>query len=501
MAGASIEVRLADEAATARLGEDLAAAAAAGDVFALAGDLGAGKTTLARGFIRALAGDPDLDVPSPTFTLVQPYEARLPVHHYDLYRLADGAELDELGFDEAVADGVALVEWPERAGDRLPSTAVRIQLTPEGEGRLARIAGPDAAMARIGRSIDIRHFLGTAGAGEATRRFLLGDASARAYETIEAPGLPTRILMNSPRRPDGPPIRDGKPYSQIAHLAETVVPFVAVDRALRDAGYCAPAIHAQDLDRGFLLIEHLGDGGFLGDGAPVAERYVAAARLLADMHARTWPRRMPVAPGVTYELPPYDRAAMLIETELLTDWYLPAETGAQPTNAVRADYANAWTAVLDGIADAEQTLVLRDFHSPNIIWRPERSGFDRLGIIDFQDALWGPAAYDVASLAQDARVTIPEPLERTILDAYCAARSAAGQFDRPAFERAYAVMAAQRNAKILGIFVRLNVRDGKPGYLKHLPRIRDYFARSMRHEALRPVADFLQRNGLAGEAA
>ena len=126
----------------------------------------------------------------------------------------------------------------------------------------------------------------------------------------------------------------------------------------------------------------------------------------------------------------------------------------------------------------------------------ERSGTDRLGIIDFQDAMIGPAAYDVASLAQDARVTIPPELEQEIVEAYCAARERQGDFDRAGFEQAYAIMAAQRNTKILGIFVRLDQRDGKPHYLKHLPRIRDYVARSLRHPALGEVRDFYLRQGV-----
>src|SRR4029453_1046105 len=129
-------------------------------------------------------------------------------------------------------------------------------------------------------------------------------------------------------------------------------------------------------------------------------------------------------------------------------------------------------------------LVLRDYHSPNIIWRAQRRGADRLGLIYFQDALIGPSAYDVASLGMDARVTVPEEIERRVVEAYVRARSAAGPFDRAAFELAYATMAAQRNSKILGIFVRLHRRDGKPAYLKHLPRIRAYLRRALAHPAL-----------------
>ena len=484
MGQSPIERHLPDEAATARLGEDIAAALRPGDVVALSGDLGAGKTTLARATIRAMAGDPALDVPSPTFTLVQAYEAGIPVWHFDLYRLAAPDELDELGFDEATTGGVALVEWPERAAGRMPAEAIHVRLSEQGSGRRATIEAAGAALARLERSFAVRDFLGSAGWGDAHRRFLQGDASTRAYETVEREGEAPRILMNAPRQPDGPPIRDGKPYSQIARLAESVVPFVAVGRALKAAGFAAPEIFSADLDRGLLLLEHLGSGGFLDDGAPVRERYVAAAELLADLHGVAWNPVMPVAQGLDYTVPPYDEEAMAIETELLIEWYLPHMRGRAATDAEREAYAAAWSKAFGELRQAEKSLVLRDYHSPNLIWRAERSGRDRLGILDFQDALIGPSAYDVASLSMDARVTIPPELEAETVAAYCAARERAGGFDRAGFERAYAIMAAQRNSKILGIFVRLNVRDGKPHYLKHLPRIRDYLARSLAHPVL-----------------
>ena len=498
MAEAGLTLFLADEAATARLGDDMAAALRRGDVVALHGDLGAGKSTLARAILRSLSADPGLEVPSPTFTLVQVYETRLPVAHFDLYRLAAPDELDELGFDEAIAGGVALVEWPGRAGDRLPETAVHVRLTEEGAGRRVAIDAPDPALARLRRSLAIRDFLGRAGWGAARRQFLLGDASTRAYETVTLADTAPRILMNAPRQPDGPPIRDGKPYSRIAKLAESVTPFVAVGNALKGAGFAAPDIYAADLEAGLLLIEHLGSGSFLDDGAPVAERYRAAGALLADLHAFRWDPEMPAAPGVVHRVPPYDREAMAMETELLLDWYVPRERGRPASEAERTLFRDAWDKVFDALADAETSLVLRDYHSPNLIWRPERVGRDRLGVIDFQDALIGPAAYDVASLAMDARVTVQPALEAETVAAYCAARGAWGDFDRARFDRDYAIMAAQRNSKILGIFVRLNDRDGKPHYLKHLPRIRGYLSRALAHPALGPVREAYRELGVVG---
>lgn len=496
----AIERFLPDEQATLRLGEDLALALRRGDVLALHGDLGTGKTTLARSLIRALAGDPELEVPSPTFTLVQVYEGRLPIQHFDLYRLSSQDELDELGFDDALEQGAALVEWPEQAGDRLPRDAIRLELTESGAGRLARIFVPEAAASRIARSFAIRDFLARSGWGAASRIYFTGDASARAYEIVALEGRTQRLLMNSPELVLGPPVRDGKAYAEIARTSRTVAAFVALDRALQEGGVSVPEICAQDLENGFLLIEHLGSGNFLADGKPVEERYVAAAELLAVIHGKSWPDRIEAAPGIVHIVPPFDRDAMLIEVELLLDWYVPAVAGHPAEQALRDDFRRLWDALIDRLQSAEMNLVMRDFHSPNIIWRSERSGFDRLGVIDFQDALVGPAAYDMASLAMDARVTVPEEIETATVNAYVAARKSAGNFDAGAFAEAYAIMATQRNSKILGIFVRLDRRDGKPDYLKHLPRIRDYLRRALAHPALADLRDFYIRHGLIEDA-
>lgn len=491
-----VERVLADERDTARLGEDIAMALRPGDAVALTGDLGAGKTTLARGLIRAMAGDAGLDVPSPTFTLVQSYDTRMPIHHYDLYRLSSPDELDELGLDEALAGGAALIEWPERAGDRLPGDVVTLGLADHGAGRLARLSGSGPTFARIERSLAMRDFLASAGWGEASRAYFTGDASARSYELVTMPGQPVRVLMNSPRLVLGPPVRDGRPYAVIAHTAQSVAAFVAIDGALAAAGLSVPEIHAQDLDRGFLLLSHLGSQGILdGDGQPIAERYAASAELLAALHRREWPRQMPVAPGIVHDLPPFDRDALIIEVDLLPAWYVPYATGKPAAEALLARYADLWTQAFDRLDRAEKSIVLRDMHSPNIIWRDDRRGQDRLGIVDFQDAMFGPAAYDVASLAMDARVTIPPAIETATVRAYVDARNAGGPFDEAAFAEAYAIMAAQRNSKILGIFVRLHQRDGKPAYLKHLPRIRDYLGRALAHPALAEMRAFYRANG------
>ncbi|SFJ11792.1 tRNA (adenosine(37)-N6)-threonylcarbamoyltransferase complex ATPase subunit type 1 TsaE [Aerobium aerolatum] len=488
---------LPDEQASNQLGEDIAAALRIADVLLLSGDLGMGKSTLARAIIRAMAGNPELEVPSPTFTLVQAYPTRVPIQHYDLYRLGAPDELEELGFSEAIRDGAVLVEWPERAAEDMPKDAVRLSLSEKGQGRTVSIDAPVDFAERLQRSLLIRRFLDDAGWQHASRNFLVGDASTRAYESVCRSDGTAMILMNAPRRPDGPPIRDGKPYSRIAHLAESVTPFVAIAKVLRDAGFAAPQIPAADLDNGLLLVENLGTQGVLdAHGIPIAERYIASAELLARMHMHQWPQRIEIAPDAVHVVPAYDRVAMAIEIELLTDWYLPYVTGTPTGDEDRAEFAHVWEQMFDLLDDAEKTLVLRDYHSPNIIWREDRRGDDRVGIIDFQDAVIGPAAYDVASLAMDARVTISPELEAAAVDAYCATRARLGVFDREQFETAYAIMAAQRNTKIIGIFVRLDQRDGKPAYLKHLPRIREYLSRALAHPRLAPLVPIYRKAGI-----
>ncbi len=491
---------LEDEAATIQLGEDLALALKPGDCLALSGDLGAGKSTLARAFLRAIADDDTLEVPSPTFTLVQSYELRIPVAHFDLYRLGHASELDELGFDEALSLGVCLVEWPERAEEAFPANRIVLSISHEATGRSVSISGPDNALERIARTLAIRDFLTENGFRDARRRHLSGDASVRAYERVDGrDGHPARILMDAARHKPGPILQDGKYYQQLAHIAEDVIPFVAIDELLRERDFAAPAIYARDLDQGILLIEDLGSDGILDeDGAPIEARYVESARLLARLHAAPAKRDIVLAGGVEHHIPDFDRTAMKIETRLLIDWYLPWKRGTPATEPEKQEYAAIWDGLIDLVETSEKNLLLRDFHSPNIIWRAEQDGIQRIGLIDFQDSMIGPTAYDVASLVQDARVTIEPALAHQMMDAYLADRRAAGPFDEALFLRDWHLMSAQRNCKLVGIWVRLMQRDGKPVYMKHMPRTFAYLEVALRHEALKPLRDWCMKTGLIG---
>ena len=424
---------------------------------------------------------------------MQSYELpSFPLLHADLYRIGEPDELEEIGLSPFPDGTVVLIEWPERAGDALPPDRIDIAFSHSNElgaeARVAEIRGHGKAAAQIERLRSLRQFLDKAGFGEAERRRMAGDASIRSYARLAKDGT-SFILMNSPRRPDGPPIYDGKPYSAAVHLAEDVRPFVAMDAGLRAHGLSAPEIHHTDLEHGFLITEDLGQAVFYqGDPPqPIPDRYEVAADMLVALHSAVLPESLQLAGQANYAIPVFDTDALLVEIGLMPEWYLP-DRGVTLSASSREEFVAMWRELLDRSVEPARTWVLRDFHSPNLIWLEAREGVKRVGLIDFQDAVLGPPAYDLVSLLQDARLDVPEMLELTLLSRYIKGRRAADEhFDAGAFAATYAIMSAQRNTRLLGTFARLNRRDGKPQYLRHQPRIWTYLTRSLEHPALASI--------------
>ncbi len=498
-------VDLPDEGATLSLAADIATLLRPGDLVTLSGELGCGKTTFARGLIRSLTGDPELEVPSPTFTLLQVYDsvikdgAKFPIVHADLFRIKSPSELAELGWDEAADGALVIVEWPERAGGGLSGDRLDIAFHVDPDKppgfRLGAVTGVGTFANRLTLSRSVRQILEEAAFLGAERTFMMGDASTRAYERLVKPDGTRAILMISPPRPDGPAIRFGKPYSAIAHLAEDIRPFVAVDGALRAMGFSAPEIFAHDTRTGLAIIEDLGSEPFVRDDAIVPERYAEAVAALAKLHGEPVPTTLPDGAGDDYVVPPYDLEALSIEVELLPEWYAPHVARTMVSSGAKAGFVTLWRDALGDVLAAPAVLTLRDYHSPNLIWLSQREGVRRVGIIDFQDAVLGHPAYDVASLLQDARVTVPPDLELRLLSLYAKLRRDADPgFDMAAFAKAYAILGAQRATKILGIFARLDKRDRKPQYLVHLPRLQAYLRKNLAHPALAGIKSWVEQN-------
>jgi len=316
------------------------------------------------------------------------------------------------------------------------------------------------------RRAAIAAFLDRAGWGDAGRRPLAADASFRKYERLS--GLRgTAVLMDAP-----PP-------------QENVRPFLKIARHLSALGYSAPTILAEDATVGLLLLEDLGDDTFtrlLAAGADEAALYRLAVDLLIDLH-----RRAEVA---TIDLPLYDDERLLREVSLLTDWYMPA-IGRPASPAVRDDYMARWREVLEMFHGVRTTLVLRDYHVDNLMRLPGRIGIAACGLLDFQDAVIGPAAYDLVSLLEDARRDIAPELVKAMIGRYF---DAFPSMNRDEFLAGYTVLGAQRSAKIVGIFTRLMVRDGKPHYLGHIPRVWRLLEAGLQQPALKSVRPWFEEH-------
>ena len=307
----------------------------------------------------------------------------------------------------------------------------------------------------------LHDFLSQAGWGDANIEVIPGDASFRRYFRLKRSDEQGAMLMHAP-----PPHEDP-------------VPFLNVAQWLTDHQMRAPEIYASDADQGWVLLEDFGNDRMRDwiDAHPEGEEaaYKAAIDALVQLHTK------PAGP-----FPAYDVPTMLREAALFTEWYCP-------THGLDVDadgYLAAWEEALAPLpaAATSRVTVLRDYHAENIMLLNGAPGAPQ-GLIDFQDALAGHPAYDLVSLLQDARRDVSPALEQAMLERYLA--KAAPQGD---FAASYARLGAQRNAKIVGIFSRLDRRDGKPRYLAMIPRVWEAIERDLAHSALAPVARWFDAN-------
>lgn len=313
----------------------------------------------------------------------------------------------------------------------------------------------------------IETFLAANGWGGAARRPLAGDASFRRYERIALDGRKA-VLMDAP-----PPHED-------------VRPFVAIARHLIGLGYSAPEIWAEDAEAGLLVIEDLGDETYtrmLNAGADAETLYALAVDILIDLHKR------PPEEAIPAGLVRYGNGRLLDEAFLLPQWFVPAVTGEPMDEDARRAYGDAWLEVFPTVHAQPKTLVLRDFHVDNLIFVPGRERLAACGLLDFQDALAGPPAYDLMSLLEDARRDVAPEIQSSMLERYA---QAFPDSDWMAFDDSYSILAAQRHAKVIGIFTRLKVRDGKGAYLQHIPRVWRLLENALFNPVLAPVAAWFQ---------
>lgn len=312
---------------------------------------------------------------------------------------------------------------------------------------------------------DLAHrFLNQAGWASAHRKDLAGDASNRRYERLTEPNLgKTAVLMDSPPGPDG-----------------TVHRFVEIANHLRLCGLSAPAILAENNTDGFLLLEDLGDDLFARvlTKSPMLERrlYETATDVLTTLHQSPLPDLEPYCPHLMTEL-----------AGLALSKYAYGVSGPIDPRTL-SQFTTRFSEILERTTQDDQVLIQRDYHAENLLWLPDRIGVARVGLLDFQDAMRGHRAYDLVSLLQDARRDVPKETERAMIDRYI---SETDQDDHR-FRTAYAVLGAQRNLRIMGIFARLSLDYGKLKYIDLIPRVWGYLMRDLEHPALEPVSGLLR---------
>ena len=307
-------------------------------------------------------------------------------------------------------------------------------------------------------------FLKRHGWDQAQRGRLAGDASFRKYDRLED-HRGRVVLMDAP-----PPQED-------------VRPFVRIARHLHAHGFSAPAVLAEDPDAGLLLLEDLGDDTYtrlLARGHSERELYLLAIDALIALH-----RRADAIPAgvVAYGIP-----RLLEEVGRLHAWYLPLVGAPALATGDVATYEKIWRDALPSIWDAPTSLTLFDYHVDNLMLVPGRSGIEACGILDFQDAVAGPVTYDLMSLLEDARRDVDPALVAEMKRRYLAAFPA---LNADAFATSWAIMAAQRHMRVIGTFARLKLRDHKPHYLQHIPRLWRYMEKCLEHPALAELKSWL----------
>ena len=346
---------------------------------------------------------------------------------------------------------------------------------------------------RSRREREIARFLDEAGWGRATPEDLPGDASARSYRRLQQTGEgdpQTALLLMEPAK------RVRSSYAEAARLADgDVLAVAALGQQLVQRGFSAPRVLAGDVEAGLLLIEDFGDELYARvlerDPDREAELYGRAVDFLGALYRSTFTDRAGWQ-GREWRIGSYSTDVLLTEVALLLDWYAP-DQGWQVTDAARASWEVAWRDALEALDAHAPGLVLRDFHAENLFALDARDFEATVGVIDYQDALFGHPAYDLASLLEDARRDVDPELVPRLIERFC---HRARVPDGPAFRAAYAVIGAQRAAKILGIFVRLSERDGKPRYRTLLPRVEAHFHRALAHEAMTPVREWWEAHAV-----
>lgn len=349
------------------------------------------------------------------------------------------------------------------------------------------------------RNGQLQTFLERSGWGDATRVSLGEDASTRRYERIYR-GEQRAILM------DAPPTAESQPCGEDATEQDRIIAgwngrtrlaacrvdaFVGIADYLLSIGLSAPGVISYDTTNGICLLEDLGDGIYareIENGADERELYLAATDALAHVHSIPPPLRVPVGDS-QWPILHYDRLALTTGADLFPKWYPAYDDSVSMTGADTREYDEICAEISSHLAALPSIFMLRDYHAENLLWLPEREGIKRVGILDFQDAVRGPAAWDLAMFLQDARRDVTPEVQLACFKRYLELTG----YEEENFIRDFSMAGAINALRIIGVFARLIKRDGKPRYEAFMSREWNHLIDSLRHPRMRELRRLLVR--------
>ena len=355
------------------------------------------------------------------------------------------------------------------------------------------------------REQQIIDFLAANGFGDAVRIDLGGDASTRRYERLQQNGK-NYILMDAPQGAD---LIDGTRWHLQMNEAERCATghdamrwragsrmeaFLCINGWLQSQGFSVSRVFAYDVVQGFALLEDFGTEQYWHlleqTGVSDAQQltmYEAATDALIKLD-QTEPPAITEYENLRWSLPSFDKLVITTEAEMFLEWYVGKHSGLAITIEMTVAYNDAWSKIANLLTSRMDRLVTRDFQSPNLMWLPQRDGYKRAGILDYQDAVLSHPAFNLMFLLNDPRRDVPENIQQAMLDRYFAATG----FDRIDFMQHYAVHQALQAFRIAGLFCRLNIRDNKPHFMMHVPRMERYIRKALQNPACAALRDWFK---------
>ena len=457
-----------------------------GGVMTLNGQIGAGKTTLAKLIIQELTQTPLEDIVSPTFNLYHTYNRdNLEIAHYDFYRIESEIELLEIDLNESLTDKICIIEWADKFRDLLPKDRIEIFIKCKKNERVYRINPLGKFREVVSNRAKIENYLGGLDINFTELQRLPGDASKRNYYRVMSPDN-TMILMDATQESN---------IKSKTGLSNGIDDFIKIQKYLDSIDVRVPKLIVRNGIDNILLEEDL--GGYSYADMLTKENYQKlynpAIKTLIHISNINHPKNISTDSNPHY-LKEFDLDVYLNEAEIFIDYYWPFIHGKQCNADKKQEFTNVMGEVYSNLTD-DKTLMLRDFHSPNLLFLENENGFRKCAVIDFQDALFGHPLYDLVSLTNDARISIDEHQEKYLIDLYKKDFPFNNfQFDSLSFIEQYHILGVQRSIKILGIFARLAILETNQNYLVHMPRVICYIKRIMQSGSIQTLACWLNQN-------